>query len=187
MTTGAVHGSVRLWLRLEGLVVLVLAVYLYARGGHSWVVFATLFFLPDISFAGYLAGSRVGAAVYNVAHSYVGPLLLAVALLTTGTTLMWALIWAAHVGFDRALGHDLGVAVGVDVLPAAAGEADPLDFVGEQQVQPLGQVLWVLGPVQQAAGQFAQHFREGAVLRLDDGNDAFRTGDDHLGGRAVPD
>ena len=83
MTAGAVHGSVRLWLRLEGLVVLVLAVYLYARGAHSWVVFATLFFLPDISFAGYLAGPRVGAAVYNVAHSYVGPLLLAVALLTT--------------------------------------------------------------------------------------------------------
>ena len=111
MTTGAVHGSVRLWLRLEGLVVFVLAVYLYARGGHSWVVFVALFFLPDISFAGYFAGPRIGAAVYNVAHSYVGPLLLAVALLTTGATLrwapMWTLIWAAHVGFDRALGNGL--------------------------------------------------------------------------------
>src|SRR5687768_3691805 len=100
MTTGAVHGWIRFWLRSEGLVVLVLAVYLYARGGHSWIVFATLFFLTDMSFAGYLAGPRFGAAVYNVAHSYVGPLLLAVALLTTGTSLMCALIWAAHVGFD---------------------------------------------------------------------------------------
>ena len=107
MATGAVHGSVRLCLRLEGLVVLVLGAYLYARGGHSWVIFATLFFLPDISFAGYLAGSRVGAAVYNLAHSYVGPLLLAVALLATGTSVMWALIWTAHVGFDRALGYGL--------------------------------------------------------------------------------
>jgi hypothetical protein len=65
-------------------VVLVIAVYLYARGGHTWGIFAALFFLPDISFAGYFAGPRVGAAVYNVAHSYVGPLLLAGALLTTG-------------------------------------------------------------------------------------------------------
>jgi hypothetical protein len=107
MTAGSVHGSVRLWLRLEGLGVLVLAVYLYARDGYSWVVFATLFLAPDISFAGYLAGPRAGAAVYNAAHSYAGPLLLAVALLTTGANLMWALIWAAHVGFDRALGYGL--------------------------------------------------------------------------------
>ena len=107
MTAGAVHGSVRLWLRLEGLAVLVLAVYLYARGGHSWVVFAALFFVPDISFAAYLAGPRIGAALYNVAHSYVGPLLVAVALLATGSTLMWALIWGAHIGFDRALGYGL--------------------------------------------------------------------------------
>jgi hypothetical protein len=87
--------------------VLVLATYLYARGGHSWVVFAALFFLPDISFTAYLAGPRVGAAVYNVAHSHVGPLLLAVVLLTTGVTLGSALIWAAHVGFDRTLGYGL--------------------------------------------------------------------------------
>jgi hypothetical protein len=107
MTAGAVHGSVRLWLRLEGLVVLVLAVYLYARGGHSWVVFAALFFVPDISFAAYLAGPRIGAAVYNVAHSYVGPWLVGLALFATGATLMWALIWGAHVGFDRALGYGL--------------------------------------------------------------------------------
>jgi hypothetical protein len=88
-------------------VVLVLAVYLYARGGYSWSIFAALFLLPDISFAGYLAGPRIGAAVYNVAHSYAGPLLMAVALLTTGAALMLALIWAAHVGFDRALGYGL--------------------------------------------------------------------------------
>jgi hypothetical protein len=107
MKTGVVRGSVRLWLRLEGLVVLLFAVYLYAGAGRSWVVFAMLFFLPDISFAGYLAGPRVGAAVYNVAHSYVGALLLAVALLATGATPIWALIWAAHLGFDRALGYGL--------------------------------------------------------------------------------
>jgi hypothetical protein len=68
---------------------------------------AALFLLPDVSFAGYLAGPRAGAAVYNVAHSYVGPLLMAVALLMTGATLMGVLIWASHIGFDRALGYGL--------------------------------------------------------------------------------
>src|SRR5687768_16672527 len=104
---GAVHGSVRFWLRLEGLLVLVAAAYLYARSAHSWAMFAALFFVPDVSFAGYLAGPRVGAVVYNLAHSFAGPLILAVAVLTTGAPLSWALIWAAHVGFDRALGYGL--------------------------------------------------------------------------------
>jgi hypothetical protein len=107
MNEGAIHGPVRLWLRLEGLVVLLLATYLYARGGGSWPVYAALFFVPDISFAGYLAGPRVGAAIYNVAHSYVGPVLLAATLLNTGAVLTLALVWVAHIGFDRALGYGL--------------------------------------------------------------------------------
>jgi hypothetical protein len=87
MNEGAVHGPVRLWLRAEGVATCLVAAYLYARESGSWLVFAALFFVPDISFAAYLAGSRVGAAIYNVAHSYVGPVLLAVTSLTTGTTL----------------------------------------------------------------------------------------------------
>ena len=97
----------RVWLRLEGLLVFIVAATLYARGGHSWAMFAALFFVPDVSFAGYLAGPRVGAVVYNVAHSYIGPLLFAMAAFASGTTLMWTLIWAAHIGFDRALGYGL--------------------------------------------------------------------------------
>ena len=105
--TGFPSGSVRLLLRVEGLAVFGVEVYFYAHLEYSWVAFAALFFVPDISFVGYLAGPRVGAVVYNLAHSYVGPLLLAVAALTNRQTLMWALIWAAHIGFDRALGYGL--------------------------------------------------------------------------------
>ena len=86
MSEGAVAGAVRLWLRVEGVAVFLLATYLYNRQEGSWLLFAALFFVPDISFAGYLAGPRVGAAVYNVAHSYVGPVLLVATLLTAGTT-----------------------------------------------------------------------------------------------------
>lgn len=103
---GAVHSSVRLWLRLEGLMALFLATYLYAHQGGSWLAFAVLFFVPDVSFAGYMAGPRIGAALYNAAHSYVGPLILAAAL-PIGTGVPVALAWAAHIGFDRALGYGL--------------------------------------------------------------------------------
>jgi hypothetical protein len=107
MSGGAVHSSVRIWLRLEGLIAFLLATYLYAHNGGSWLAFAVLFFLPDASFAGYFAGPRTGAALYNVAHSYVGPMILAAALLTGGVGLRLALVWGAHIGFDRALGYGL--------------------------------------------------------------------------------
>lgn len=105
--SGAVTGAPRAWLRLEGLAVLALAALLYQRGGHSWLLFAVLFLAPDLSFAAYLAGARVGAVGYNVAHSYLGPILVAGLALETGRPPVAALIWAAHIGFDRALGYGL--------------------------------------------------------------------------------
>ena len=107
MSGGAVRGAVRVWLRLEGIAAFLLATTVFAHIGGSWLVFAVLFFAPDISFAGYLAGPRVGAAVYNLAHSYVGPLVLAATMLSVGTGLTLALVWAAHIGLDRALGYGL--------------------------------------------------------------------------------
>ena len=107
VSAGAAHSAVRVWLRLEGLAAFLLAASLYAHHGDSWVVFATLFFVPDVSFAGYLAGPRVGAAIYNVAHSYVGPLILAAVALSAEAGLTVTLVWAAHIGFDRALGYGL--------------------------------------------------------------------------------
>jgi hypothetical protein len=106
-TSGSATGPVRVALRLEGLAVLALAAYLYARGGHSWGLFAALFLVPDLSLAAYLAGPRIGAIGYNLLHSYVGPVVLAAAFLATGRTATLPLIWAAHVGFDRALGYGL--------------------------------------------------------------------------------
>ena len=104
---GAVAGSPRAWLRLEGLAALALALLLYRQGGHSGLLLAALFFAPDLSFAAYLAGPRVGAFGYNLAHSYAGPAVAAAVAVLTGRPPVLALIWAAHVGFDRALGYGL--------------------------------------------------------------------------------
>lgn len=105
----AVGGGVRRWLRLEGVAALAAAVAVYATTGLGWGFFALAFLAPDLAIAAYLAGPRVGAAVYNAAHSYVGPLALAAAAHAGGWAglLPAACLWAAHVGFDRMLGYGL--------------------------------------------------------------------------------
>jgi hypothetical protein len=107
--TGAVTGGLRTMLRLEGLTLFTGMTLLYAVWGGSWWIYAFLFLVPDLSFAAYLAGPRVGAFVYNTAHSYMAPM----SLMTTGfaldspLTLSIAMIWLAHIGIDRALGYGL--------------------------------------------------------------------------------
>ncbi|MEW6769356.1 MAG: DUF4260 domain-containing protein [Pseudomonadota bacterium] len=107
---GAVTGSVRVLLRLEGLALFGLAVALYSQTHLSWLAFAALFLVPDISFLGYLAGPRVGAAAYNAAHDTFAPIAIVVAgyfLAANYIVLAVSLIWLAHIGFDRALGYGL--------------------------------------------------------------------------------
>lgn len=108
------------WQRAEGLALLVAALVAYGQIGQGWVLFGLLFLAPDLSFFGYLAGPRVGSVVYNLAHSLVGPLLLGVARLIAGheLSLGLALIWTAHIGFDRLVGYGLKsrVAFGVTHL-----------------------------------------------------------------------
>jgi hypothetical protein len=107
--TGCVTGGVRTLLRWEGLAVLLAAAGLYTHAGFDWRLFALLFLVPDLSFAFYLAGSRTGAAAYNTAHSTNGALGLGMAAVALNQPLMTAiaLIWLAHIGFDRALGYGL--------------------------------------------------------------------------------
>jgi len=112
--TGTVTGGLRTLLRLEGLTLFAGMTLLYAVWGGSWWVYGLLFFAPDVSFAAYLAGPRFGAIVYNAAHSYMAPM----ALMTTGfatnspLTLSIAMIWLAHIGFDRTLGYGLKYSAG---------------------------------------------------------------------------
>ena len=86
---GAVTGSVRVWLRAESL--------------------AALFLVPDFSMLGYLLNPKIGAAGYNVVHSYFAPLALAAAALATNhqAILPFLCIWTAHIALDRALGYGL--------------------------------------------------------------------------------
>ena len=101
--------GVRALLRLEGLALLVAGLTLYARGHGDWALFLKLFLLPDLSFAAYLFGPRAGAFAYNAMHSTLGALALAAFgyIAAAPMALLIALIWLAHIGFDRALGYGL--------------------------------------------------------------------------------
>ena len=111
---GAVIGGPRTLLRLEGLTLFAGMTLLYVVWDGSWWVYALLFLAPDLSFAAYLAGPKVGAIVYNAAHSYMAPM----TLMTTGfalsspLVLSIAMIWLAHIGIDRALGYCLKYSAG---------------------------------------------------------------------------
>jgi len=111
---GSANGGVRLLLRAEGLMVLAASVAAYAQFGAGWGWFAALFLLPDLSFAAYLAGPRWGALAYNAAHSYLGAVGLLAAGVLGGSPLMLAaaLVWCAHIGFDRLLGYGLKYGAG---------------------------------------------------------------------------
>lgn len=58
---------------------------------------------------GYLSGPRRGAILYNLGHTYAGPLLIGGIALALSNTLVGAiaLIWTTHIGLDRALGYGL--------------------------------------------------------------------------------
>jgi hypothetical protein len=102
-------GQPRTWLRLEGLAAFVVSLFFYKTQLGSWGTFAVLFLVPDLSMVGYVAGSTVGARMYNLAHNEVAPLFLIVYSLTVGRAdiVAYGLIWTAHIGLDRALGMGL--------------------------------------------------------------------------------
>ncbi len=98
-----------LLLRAEGTALFLVATAVYWREDHSWLLYLLLFFAPDLSMLGYLAGPRVGSYVYNVAHTTVLPIALGLYgyLGDTPLAVAIALIWLAHIGFDRVLGYGL--------------------------------------------------------------------------------
>ena len=96
-------------LRLEGAVVFLIALVLYSRLESSWLVFVLLFFVPDVSMAGYALNAQLGATIYNLVHAYALPAVLGLAglFMANGLLASLSLIWFAHIGLDRLLGFGL--------------------------------------------------------------------------------
>ena len=99
----AVTGKPLRWLQLDGLVMLAAALILFASTHQPWWLVPAVILLPDLFMLGYLRGTRVGAAVYNLGHAY--PLPAAMSLVGAvghhPLTLALGLLWLAHIGMDR--------------------------------------------------------------------------------------
>ena len=98
-------------LRCESVVALIAECVAYQHffPGH-WGLFALLFLVPDVALLGYLRPASKGAATfYNLVHSYVLPLILGLFACLRGAAPegQVALIWLAHISFDRCLGFGL--------------------------------------------------------------------------------
>jgi hypothetical protein len=96
-------------LRTEGVALLALSVLLYRVNGESWLLFGALLFAPDVSMLGYLAGPKVGAAIYNAFHTYALPAVVGALgmIFASPVAVAVALIWFAHIGVDRTVGYGL--------------------------------------------------------------------------------
>ena len=83
--------------------------YLYQQGHFRWWLFAALFLVPDLFMLGYLINAKWGATFYNVVHTTTLPVTLSLVCCAASRPqlLPYALIWLAHIGFDRALGYGL--------------------------------------------------------------------------------
>ena len=86
-----------------------LSLLAYWKSAGSWLLYVVLILAPDLFMLGYLRGPRIGAAVYNLGHTWLLPGILAAVgiLVRTSLTLDIALIWLGHIGVDRLLGYGL--------------------------------------------------------------------------------
>jgi hypothetical protein len=100
-------------LRIEAFIVFIAAVAIYRYTGGLWLHFALLFFVPDISIPFYWLRRDLGCALYNLAHTYTWPLALLL-LTVVGNAPLWvrpyALIWIAHIAWDRQFAFGLKLA-----------------------------------------------------------------------------
>ncbi|MFC3749788.1 DUF4260 domain-containing protein [Paenibacillus sp. GCM10012306] len=96
-------------IRIEGLVVLVLGIYLYFSNGYNWAAFLLLLMLPDLSMIGYVVSNKTGVYTYNFAHTFVTPLLLLLLglVFSVDFLMMIGFIWMVHIGMDRMMGFGL--------------------------------------------------------------------------------
>ena len=88
---------------------ILVAVFYIVVGNFDWWWLPILFLVPDITMAGYLVNSRVGAFIYNIGHSLIGPVVLVALYIGTDSQplLFVALIWLFHILIDRAFGYGL--------------------------------------------------------------------------------
>ena len=96
-------------LKLEELLMLGLALFLFSKLDYGWGWYALLFLTPDLSMIGYVMNPRVGAWTYNLIHhkGLAVTLYILGYLLTTPWMMFAGTILLGHSSFDRIFGYGL--------------------------------------------------------------------------------
>lgn len=104
-----VVGKPKFFLQLEGVVLFVASLILFASTHQPWWWVPTLLFLPDIFMIGYARSAKFGAFTYNIGHTYLLPAMVTIYGLHGNRPLVLGvgLIWLAHIGMDRLFGYGL--------------------------------------------------------------------------------
>ena len=99
----------KILLKLEYVSLFLIGILAFVETGISWWWFAAMFFLPDLSMLGYLAGSRAGALLYNLFHHFAVGILCFVVGKYFGYEYLTVsgIILFSHSAFDRILGYGL--------------------------------------------------------------------------------
>jgi hypothetical protein len=99
----------RLILRLESLFIIGGSAIVYYKEGYSWLLYALLFFLPDLSMTGYILNKKYGAGFYNLFHTYTCPIILCVLSYLISESLLTSIgiVWISHIAMDRLMGYGL--------------------------------------------------------------------------------
>lgn len=102
--------NVILFQRVESGLIFLASIYFFHHQHFNLLLFIVFLFAIDVSMIGYATkNNTIGAQIYNVGHSYILPVvLLVLGVVTANNVLLGSgLIWAGHVGLDRALGYGL--------------------------------------------------------------------------------
>lgn len=102
--------NIKTLLILEELALFIGSVILFGLATEfSWWIFATLFLLPDVSFAAYLINTKIGSWAYNILHHkgiMIG-LILAGYFAEMEWLLVVGIVFLGHTAFDRVFGYGL--------------------------------------------------------------------------------
>jgi hypothetical protein len=106
---GSVIGAPKLLLRVEGAVLFVASIALFASQGQAWWLYPALLLVPDIFMLGYLRNTKLGSVIYNLGHSYpVAAIITALGfMLASPVAIAIGAIWFGHIGWDRMFGYGL--------------------------------------------------------------------------------
>jgi hypothetical protein len=102
--------NMRNTLKLEEIGLLIIVCFIYFEHFQgSGVLFASLFFAPDLAFIAIAINKKTATVAYNAAHhkGLISLLMLTGYLISNETLILIGLIFMAHSCFDRVIGYGL--------------------------------------------------------------------------------